>query len=227
MKRIYVSLLFLSSSLYCCVDPTPLSELAGTGGKKRANAVEANQTVVVANGKPGVTNFPKGPVTRLGSPGNYYYQCNYGGFLFNFGYSFPHPISIASYQTGTPYTASILSVSSGPTPMGEFRMALDGSSFTATFCTLSGVIPVNAHASLDAYYTKFDNFVTQATNPATGLPKEPTLPDYTTTATNMGYNPAVNGIITIKGRFILDHTSAVTNVSIIDIGYLPVLLPEP
>jgi len=223
MNNSYFLQLFLLSALFSCADSESLlSPASPSRSTNRTDASAAHKPTAAEEVLPGVNNLPKAPVVKTQ---NNNFQCSYGGFLFDFGSSFSHPTTIQSYQTGTLYIPSILAISASPNPLLQFRMGPDGSSFTAVFSTFVGVLPVNAYASLTAYYDKFDNFITQVTDPNTGLPKQPTLPDFVSTAANFGYNPGIDGLLTVKGKFILDHTSNITNVSIIDIGYLPTPIP--
>ncbi len=153
------------------------------------------------------------------------YVCSYSGFDFDFGYSFPYPTTIQSYQTGQSYIPSLGYVSIGPNPLLEFRMGADGSSFTALLSTIRTSVPSNARQSLDKYYEAFDSFVTQEIDSTTGGFKQSTLPNYETFASKYNYSTSADGLITVKGKFILDYNSP-THVSLISINYANLLPVE-
>nr|WP_295934750.1 hypothetical protein [uncultured Dyadobacter sp.] len=162
----------------------------------------------------------KAPVTTVLVNGMVTFHSMYGGLDFNFGPSFPYPITVYSYENLTLYKPSFGSISTSPNPLYEFRMGPDGSAFTAMVTTMSGPLGINGQTALKNYYKAFDDFVTQKVDPQTGMPKQPTLPDFSSFAAAASYNPAVNGLLTIKGRFVKDNSSP-TNVSIIDMTTLP------
>lgn len=174
------------------------------------------------NADPG--NFAKSFVKPVTVNGSVTYHTIYGGFDFNFGATFPYPATVYAYENYQIFVPSLGSVLASPNPLLEFRIGPDGSSFTAVFTTIPGALPANGYTALNNYYKAFDDFVTQKTDSQTGLPKQPTLPDFSTFASASNYNPSTNGLINIKGRFIKDNTSP-TNVSIIDMTTFPYVIP--
>lgn len=223
MRKKILFILFLAMLLNACTQDG-LVKPSVQEGKKHSNSRQLPQFFLKDSPTADPGNFAKSFVKPVTVNGAVTYHSIYGGFDLNFGASFPYPIAVNSYENYSIYVASIGSVISSPNTLYEFKIGPDGSAFTATFVTINGSLPANAHTALSNYYKAFDDFISQKINPQTGLPKQPMLPDFPTFANAAGYTPATNGMINIKGRFVKDNTSP-TNVSIIDMTPYPYVPP--
>lgn len=219
MKNKTVSVLILILLTSSCMPDRAVNPFSNEA-KKYGNSPNFVASLLKDDPNTNPVYYAKAPVTTVSVNGMVTFHSMYGGLDFNFGASFPYPTTVYSYENLALYKPSFGSVSTSPNPLYEFRMGPDGSAFTAIVTTISGPIAVNGRTALKNYYKAFDDFVTQKVDPQTGMPKQPTLPEFSSFAAAASYNPAVNGLLTIKGRFVKDNSSP-TNVSIIDMTTLP------
>ncbi|GGG92389.1 hypothetical protein [Pedobacter zeae] len=134
------------------------------------------------------------------------YVTSYGGGI-NFGNTFTYPLSVQSYQNGTPYTPYY---SGGYSPSNMLSFTQNGPHFTMLLGTVVGGMTTNTYDAISAYNTAFNNYIN-------GTGDLTSFPQYSTYAVQ--YGGSSDGILTINGTFVLD-TQSPTHVSVTNIKYI-------
>ncbi|HEX3024881.1 MAG TPA: hypothetical protein VHP12_06700 [Chitinophagaceae bacterium] len=178
----------------------------------KSNSIPKNSVMTSPTGING--NFAKADIHLL-ADGTYYSA--YGPGL-NFGGSFIHPLNISSSQNGQLYTPYLISAVTGDVVVG---FAQSGPYFTVLLATGIKWNP-NVRAAIKNYQEAFVNFINWQPNPLHPEISAPSLPTFSSYATQQGIS--ADGFLTVTGQFVLDNTSP-TNVSIYGMTY--VYTPPP
>jgi hypothetical protein len=165
--------------------------------------------IVTDDQKTSVTPETPNPGGGVGSfvvmDANGNYVTAYGGGI-NFGNTFTYPLSIQSYQNGTPYTPFY---SGGFSPANMLSFTQNGPHFTMLLGTIVGGITTNTYDAISAYNEAFNSYIN-------GTGNSQSFPQYSSFASQ--YGGSSDGILTINGTFVLD-TQSPTNVSVTNIQY--------
>lgn len=137
------------------------------------------------------------------------YATSYAGGI-TFGNTFTYPLSVQSYQNGTPYTPFY---NGGYSPANMLSWTQHGSSFVMLLGTVVGGLPIYDNSA--ATQQGMQNYNADVARFLNGeLTVMPTLPDHMSRV-----GGSADGIITITGTFVLD-TASPTHVSVTNITYL-------
>ncbi|GGH15254.1 hypothetical protein GCM10007422_37180 [Pedobacter zeae] len=141
------------------------------------------------------------------------YITAYGGGI-NFGNVFTHPLTIQSYQNGTPFAPSY---SGGYSPANMLSFTQHGESFVMILGTAVGGLPSYDMSPLtlsgiQKYETDIDKWLNGE------------IAEMLHLANSIAYTGGnSSGLISITGTFVLDNQSP-TNVSVTSIKYKPTLV---
>jgi hypothetical protein len=152
-----------------------------------------------------------GNFVYLDANGNY--ATSYAGGI-NFGPTFTYPLSVQSYQNGTPYSPFYYG---GYSPNNMLSFTQYGSSFVMILGTVVGGLPVYemtplTMAGINKYQEDLDKWFRGEIN---------TMPHLAGSIAHTGGNSS--GLLSITGSFVLD-TQSPTHVSVTNINYIPIMV---